>query len=213
MLGAAALLQPIPAPSTASPGGIETTNAVTRWRPFAIVAASRFSVPIEWIERVMHAESRGRTHSGGRPITSHAGALGLLQLMPGTWAEMRQRLSLGNDPHDPGDNILAGAAYLRLMYDRFGYPGLFAAYNAGPARYASALAGRRPLPAETRAYVSNVAGSVDAGATTTSSRPLQSLFTVKRGGAVIAPPPSKPPRGNLFFPLSSDRTDPPEAPK
>jgi soluble lytic murein transglycosylase-like protein len=51
---------------------------------------------------------------------------------------MRGRLGLGTNPHDPRDNILAGTLYLRLMYDRFGYPGLFGAYNAGPGRYGPA---------------------------------------------------------------------------
>jgi len=94
---------------------------------------------------------------GGRPITSRAGAMGLMQLMPGTWRELRLALSLGEDPYDPHDNILAGTAYLRAMYDRFGYPGLFAAYNAGPKRYAAFLSGARALPAETRSYVAAVA--------------------------------------------------------
>lgn len=106
----------------------------------------------------MRAESNGRTMLEERPIVSRAGAMGLMQLMPGTWRDMRLALRLGVDPYDPHDNILAGAAYLRLMYDRFGYPGLFAAYNAGPARYAGFLAGRYRLPAETRAYVVQVAG-------------------------------------------------------
>jgi hypothetical protein len=52
------------------------------------------------------------------------------------------------DPHAPRDNILAGTLYLRLMYDRFGYPGLFGAYNAGPGRYASYLARRASLGAK-----------------------------------------------------------------
>jgi hypothetical protein len=84
--------------------------------------------------------------------------MGLMQLMPGTWRDMRARFGLGEDPHDPRDNILAGTAYLRLMYDRFGYPGLFAAYNAGPVRYASHLATGRPLPSETVAYMAAVTG-------------------------------------------------------
>lgn len=126
---------------------------VQRWRPLIAEASARFGVPVPWIERVMSAETRGRTTLRGKPITSRAGAMGLMQLMPGTWAEMRTRLGFGRDPHDPRDNILAGTAYLRLMYDRFGYPGLFGAYNAGPARYAEYLAGARGLPSETRAYM------------------------------------------------------------
>src|SRR3546814_9015860 len=62
--------------------------------------------------------------------------------------DMRARLGLGNDPHAPRDNILAGTYYLRLMYDCFGYPGLFGAYNAGPARYAAFVRTGRALPAE-----------------------------------------------------------------
>lgn len=133
-------------------------GSVERWRPHIDEASARFGVPAEWIERVMRAESGGRTTLGARPIVSRAGAMGLMQLMPGTWAAMRARLGLGPDPHAPRDNILAGTLYLRLMYDRFGYPGLFAAYNAGPGRYSAYLAGRQRLPAETRAYVAQVAG-------------------------------------------------------
>lgn len=129
---------------------------VERWTPFIKEATLRFGVPANWIKRVLQAESGGQTHLAGQPIRSPAGAMGLMQLMPGTWGEMRQRLGLGSDPDDPRDNILAGALYLRLMYDRFGYPGLFAAYNAGPARYAAHLSGRRPLPKETLDYLAAV---------------------------------------------------------
>ena len=134
-------------------------RSVDRWRPYIAEASARYSVPIEWIERVMRAESGGRTTLNGCPITSLAGAMGLMQLMPGTWADMRARLGLGDDPHHPRDNIMAGTYYLRLMYDRFGYPGLFGAYNAGPARYSAYLAGRSGLPGETRAYMASVAGA------------------------------------------------------
>ncbi len=134
------------------------TDPVTRWWPKIEEASARFGIPVAWIERVMRAESGGRLTLNGRPIVSHAGAMGLMQLMPGTWAEVRARLGLGKDPHAPRDNNLAGTYYLRLMYDRFGYPGLFAAYNAGPARYADHLAGRRALPGETRAYLASTKG-------------------------------------------------------
>src|SRR3546814_2028420 len=87
----------------------------------------------------MTAESGGRPIWNGRPTVSHAGAMGLMQLMPATWADMRRRLGLGSDPHAPRDNILAGTLYLRLMYDRFGYPGLFGAYNARSEEHTSEL--------------------------------------------------------------------------
>jgi hypothetical protein len=89
--------------------------------------------------------------------------MGLMQIMPDTWAALRSRLSLGNDPYDPRDNILAGAAYLREMHDRYGSPGFLAAYNAGPGRYDEYLADGRALPAETRAYVAALAPLVGGG--------------------------------------------------
>lgn len=114
------------------------------------VAAARFDLPVDLIETVIRVES------GGRPrAVSSAGAMGLMQLMPATWRTLRDRLRLGSDPFDPADNILAGAAYLRQLRDRYGAPGYLAAYNAGPGRYEQSLAGR-PLPAETRLYVARV---------------------------------------------------------
>jgi len=134
-------------------------DPVARWHAEIADASVRFGVPVAWIERVMRAESGGMTMLDGRPITSRAGAIGLMQLMPATWAAMRATYGLGGKPHDPRDNILAGTAYLRAMYDRFGYPGLFGAYNAGPGRYAAYLATGRPLPAETRAYLATLSGT------------------------------------------------------
>jgi soluble lytic murein transglycosylase-like protein len=115
-------------------------------------AASRFSLPEAWIYAVMRQESGGRVDA-----ISAKGAMGLLQLMPATWRELTLELGLGNDPYDVRANVLAGSAYLRRMYDRFGSPGFLAAYNAGPQRYADHLAGTQPLPLETRIYVQRVA--------------------------------------------------------
>lgn len=161
---------------------------VDRWRPYMEDASIRFGVPVRWIERVMRAESAGKTMLNGQPIRSHAGAMGLMQLMPGTWADMRARLGLGTDPDDPRDNILAGTFYLRLMYDRFGYPGLFAAYNAGPGRYAAYLTGRATLPGETIAYLGKVGGDDTAPSAPTSPPPPPTLFAIRHAASVGAKP-------------------------
>lgn len=144
-----------------------------QWAPYIAEASSRFAVPETWLREVMRAESGGRTHQDGRPITSHAGAMGLMQVMPETYEELRQRHGLGDDPHAPRDNILAGAAYIREMYDRFGAPGFLAAYNAGPRRFEEHLAGGRSLPTETQVYLARVAprlsGDAPIGAPAASS--------------------------------------------
>ena len=165
---------------------------VASWRPFVAEAARRFDVPVAWIERVMQAESAGRTRLGGRPITSRAGAMGLMQLMPATWASMRARLGLGSDPHDPHDNILAGTLYLRMMYGRFGYPGLFAAYNAGPRRYAAYLSGRATLPGETRSYLAAVAGTPDEVASKPARSRRALLFVALQATSVGTNGPAAP---------------------
>ncbi len=146
-------------------------------------AAQRFGLPESWIQAVMHVESAFQVRA-----VSPAGAMGLMQVMPQTYAELRSRYGLGADPFQPRDNILAGAAYLREMYDRFGAGGFLAAYNAGPARYQQHLIDGRPLPSETRAYVAklspSVLGAPAAGGLATgaspSSTPQPSLFAVMR---------------------------------
>lgn len=120
-------------------------------------AAQRFGIPAAWIHAVMRVESHGE-----RRAVSPKGALGLMQLMPKTWADMRARYGLGRDPFDPRDNILAGAAFLRELHDRYGSPGFLAAYNAGPGRYEDFRDRHRPLPAETKAYVAAIVPFVDA---------------------------------------------------
>ncbi|WP_395447966.1 lytic transglycosylase domain-containing protein [Aminobacter sp. UC22_36] len=142
-------------------------------------ASRRFAVPAAWIRAVIGKES-----AGDERAVSSAGALGLMQIMPGTWYELRARWPLGQDPFDPRDNILAGTAYLREMHDRFGSPGFLAAYNAGPARYEAYLAGR-PLPAETLAYVETLSPLIGAGPLAEpASTPVAS------GGAATLPWPS-----------------------
>ncbi|MDD9721775.1 lytic transglycosylase domain-containing protein [Sulfitobacter sp. PR48] len=130
-------------------------------RATAIAEASvRFAIPEHWIRAVMQAESAGDPRA-----VSHAGAMGLMQVMPGTWTVLRQDHGLSADPFDPRDNIIAGTAYLRAMLDRYGtVGGMLAAYNAGPGRYDAYLSEGRRLPAETRAYVAMLAPRLDGTA-------------------------------------------------
>lgn len=150
-----------------------------RWSAEIDAAAARCGVPRAWIVRVMQAESAGRATIDGRPIRSSRGAIGLMQLMPATWGELRRELGLGTDPDLPADNIVAGACYLRRMYDRFGYPGLFAAYNAGPGRYAEWLAGEARLPVETTTYLRRVTGAAPVPVEV-APLPRERLFLVRR---------------------------------
>lgn len=151
-------------------------------------AAGRFGIPQSWIRNVMGVESAFRAHA-----VSRVGAMGLMQVMPGTYADLRARYGLGADPYHPRDNILAGAAYLREMYDRFGAGGFLAAYNAGPGRYEQHLIDGRPLPAETRAYVATLAGRLDIAAPTAigaaSIAPRPTLFAPVGGESASATAP------------------------
>ena len=125
---------------------------------FVAEASQRFGIPASWIRAVMRAESLGDVRA-----LSPKGAMGLMQIMPATWAGLRLRCGLGADPYNAHDNIFAGAAYLRELHDRYGAPGFLAAYNAGPARYEDHLATGRPLLAETRAYVAVLAPLIGEG--------------------------------------------------
>jgi Transglycosylase SLT domain len=132
-----------------------TANLADSYAADIAEASRRFGIPERWIRAVMRVESGGRVRA-----VSPKGAIGLMQIMPDTWAGLRQRYRLGRDPYDPHDNILAGAAYLREMHDLYGTAGFLAAYNAGPGRYAEYLASGRPLPAETLAYVAALAALI-----------------------------------------------------
>jgi hypothetical protein len=121
-------------------------------------AALRFQVPERWIRAIMRQESGGHLYdASGLPITSPVGAMGPMQVMPRTYNILRARYGLGSDPYEPRDNILAGAAYIREMYNRYGAPGFVAAYNAGPDRVDGYLSGAMILPDETINYLASVA--------------------------------------------------------
>ena len=153
-------------------------------------AARRFNLPPSWVRGVMRMESGGQTMLNGRPITSSAGAMGLMQVMPETFAAMTQRYGLGSDPYEPRANILAGAAFLREMYDRYGPDHFLAAYNAGPGRVDDHLRSGRPLPFETQRYVQTLAPQLlgDAGRDASiPSPPVQDLTSVEAMRRAAAP--------------------------
>jgi hypothetical protein len=176
--------------------GDRRVSAVTsergRFARFVSEAALRFGIPASWITAVMQAESRGVVRA-----VSPKGAMGLMQIMPDTWAGLRSRYGLGADPFDAHDNILAGAADLRELHDRYGALGFLAAYNAGPGRYEDHLATGRPLPSETRAYVAALApllrdgGSMPGNIITAiiHSWTDAPLFPVQRSDSSTVPPP------------------------
>ena len=212
ILGALSAAAPILAQS---PGGTPTASTVPDIDRHIAEAAHSFGLPPHWIRAVIAVESAGDPRA-----VSRAGAMGLMQVMPGTWAELRAAHRLGADPFDPRDNILAGTAYLRAMYDRFGSPGFLAAYNAGPGRYAEHLATGRPLPRETRDYVATLA-PVIIGEATVPSAPQPRTVTADwrdsplfAGGAPArsadaesSPSGEVPPAfPGLFVPLQTRRT-------
>ncbi|MGQ9367244.1 lytic transglycosylase domain-containing protein [Azospirillum sp. ST 5-10] len=152
--------EPPAPPATTAAAPIDPNDRLAPWVPHIREASARFDVPETWIRAVMIRESGGRHWVNGRVITSRAGAIGLMQVMPGTYDLMRKAYDLGSDPADPRDNVMAGTAYIREMYDLFGAPGFLAAYNCGPGCYANHLAGKQRLPQETRAYLAALSPAV-----------------------------------------------------
>lgn len=160
----------------------------TARHPYAVHvadAARRFGIPEAWIWAVIRVESNGDSRA-----VSSAGAMGLMQIMPGTWANLRARHGLGNDPYNVRDNIMAGAAYLRAMHDRYGNAtAMLAAYNAGPGRYDEYLSRGRPLPAETRGYLAKLASITgSAGDSQLAAAPPSDRFAWRRAALFAARP-------------------------
>ena len=136
---------------------MSSTALLARWEPLVQQAAHKFNIPAQWIRAVIRQESGGRTVSADNsPITSAAGAMGVMQLMPGTYSQMAEQYRLGDDPFDPHDSIYAGAAYLNWLHRKYGFPAMFAAYNDGPGNIEDHLYHGRPLPAETRGYIASI---------------------------------------------------------
>ena len=160
--------------------------SVTSYAAHIDEAAQRFELPAGWIRAVLRAES------GGDPrAVSSAGAMGLMQIMPTTWNELRIHHGLGVDPFDPRDNILAGAAYLRQLHDRYGsIRAMLAAYNVGPARYEASLAGK-PLPPETRTYIAALAPIMNTESAAGATELVRPMAQSWREAPLFAAPPAR----------------------
>jgi len=182
-------------------------------------ASQKFNVPERWIRAVMQQESGGRPLFHGQPIVSPKGAMGLMQVMPSTWADLSAAYGLGKDPFDLHDNIMAGTAYIREMYDQYGNPGFLAAYNAGPGRYEVTLKTHRPLPDETKHYMAvispQIAGIDPVGASPTPRMTVVASLRVGDGpahSAVDGDPDAKP-AAMVLAALSTPTPVPPSVPK
>jgi len=177
-------------PDATDESHIPPAELINRWNPYIKEASERFSIPEKWIRTIISIESGGHTMLFGRPITSNAGAMGVMQLEPGTYNDMSAQNGLGSNPYDVHDNILAGTAYLRELYNKYGYPRLFEAYNAGPGVLEQHIVRGVRLPAETVNYVrmavmgtGSEAAAKKAVAEATYQKPKPKVAAVKLAAA------------------------------
>ena len=182
----AALFVPLhgspPCQSLATIPHADVNPHIAAWQPDIAAASRRFGIPENWIKAVMRVESDGHLTLNGQPIQSSAGAMGPMQVMPQTYAELRIRYNLGVNPYAPRNNVMAGAAYLREMFDRFGAPWFLAAYNAGPARLEQTLLTGCALPVQTQRYLAAVVPRINRSTETPqmiASRAPVSMFTYR----------------------------------
>jgi soluble lytic murein transglycosylase-like protein len=120
--------------------------------PALAAAEIEYAIPTDLLARIAYQESRWRSDIVSGATRSPAGAVGLMQLMPGYFP------NAGQDWHA---DIVTAAQLLALNYRRFGnWQTALAAYNDGAGNIDAWLQGKRPLPQETQAYVAQVCADV-----------------------------------------------------
>ena len=145
----------------------QSKRRVTEFDDLIIANANEHSLHPDFVSAVIQAESAFNPHA-----RSHKGAMGLMQLMPGTAADYGV-----TNAYDPVQNIRAGVAYLKSLLVRFGNDVslALAAYNAGPKtveKYGNAV----PPYKETRNYVSKIKANAAAA---TIDQPKRIFRTVE----------------------------------
>ena len=183
-----------------------SSQLLDRWNSYVAEASKKFQIPAAWIRAVIRQESGGRTMlSDKQKITSRVGAVGLMQLMPATYQEMRKEHGLGKNAFDPHDNIMAGAAYLRWLHGKYGYPAMFAAYNAGPGTLENHLDRGVSLPAETINYIASITRHLDFGLTARQTKHGKVRLTRPNGKPVTIDP------ANVQFIIAAQRGEYPRS--
>lgn len=159
-----------------SPASIRTTRPLSRraqeFEPFIVQHASANDVRPDLVRAVIQAESAFNPKA-----RSHKGAMGLMQLMPATAAELGV-----TDPYDPSQNIRGGVTYLKTLLLKYSHNEelALAAYNAGPG--AVAKYGTVPPYRETRDYIARIKNT--AGPSKPTPRPVQRSVEVVDGRPV-----------------------------
>lgn len=172
-------------PTTSLPQGFVMDDPKAAFDPTQTIidTANKYGIDPNLALKIAHQES------GINPNVrdSSAGAMGIMQLMSGTARD------LGVNPRDPVQNIDGGVRYLKQLQDQFGNnPAIVAgAYNGGPGRMRSFLAGRGSLPSETQNYIVSVGNSpVSAkalGYTAAPQSPSAQSFIASPTGSAPAP--------------------------
>lgn len=164
----------------------------TQYDPIIQAAAKRFGVDPNIIRGVMALENYG----GDAGLRGGSGEFGLMQVMPGTYADLARRHGLGSDASDPSNNIMAGTAYIaeNLRANGGDVAKTLAAYNAGPGGSAKfrQTGDVSTLPAVTQGYLQRAArfGMIDptqAPPVNVAARPPVQAITDSSSMTVEAP--------------------------
>lgn len=143
--------------------------------------ANAQGVPVDLAMAVAQRESN-TCHwlANGQIKVSSAGAIGVMQLMPATAAQ------LGVNPYDVNQNIQGGVAYLAQLFQQFGdWNTTLEAYNWGPGKVSMALTAGTAIPGSVVSYAAAIAGQVGYGSANGSNNEAEAQPTPAAGSGLI----------------------------